>query len=82
MNKRIPAVLTIEPHSVEVREIPIPEIGDGDVLLAVSAGGICGSDLPCWRHLTVRPAENPRTLADLDEVALAFGFAPQTLRVW
>jgi len=34
-----------EPHSVEMREIPIPEIGETDVLVAVQAVGICGSDL-------------------------------------
>ncbi len=34
-----------EPNSVELREIPIPEIGPDDVLLAVRAIGICGSDL-------------------------------------
>jgi len=34
-----------EPNSVELRELPIPEIGETDVLLAVQAVGICGSDL-------------------------------------
>ena len=34
-----------EPHSVELRELPIPEIGEEDVLLRVQAVGICGSDL-------------------------------------
>jgi len=34
-----------EPHSVELREIPVPDIGDDDVLFAVQAVGICGSDL-------------------------------------
>ena len=34
-----------EPGCVELREIPVPEIGDTDVLLAVQAVGICGSDL-------------------------------------
>ena len=34
-----------EPHSVELRDIPIPEIGDEDVLFKVHAVGICGSDL-------------------------------------
>ncbi len=34
-----------EPHSVELRELPQPEIGEEDVLLAVEAVGICGSDL-------------------------------------
>lgn len=34
-----------EPHSVELREIPVPEIGEEDVLFKVQAVGICGSDL-------------------------------------
>jgi L-iditol 2-dehydrogenase len=34
-----------EPGSVELREVPVPEIGDEDVLLKVEAVGICGSDL-------------------------------------
>ena len=33
------------PHSVELRELPIPEIGEDDVLFSVKAAGICGSDL-------------------------------------
>ena len=34
-----------EPGSVELREIPVPEIGEDDVLLSVQAVGVCGSDL-------------------------------------
>jgi alcohol dehydrogenase/L-iditol 2-dehydrogenase len=34
-----------KPGSVELRELPIPEIGEDDVLLSVRAVGICGSDL-------------------------------------
>lgn len=34
-----------EPHSVELREVPVPEIGEEDVLLKVEAVSICGSDL-------------------------------------
>jgi len=43
----MPALLNFapEPHSVEMRELPIPEIGAQDVLLQVKAVGICGSDL-------------------------------------
>jgi len=33
------------PHSVELREVAVPEIGEDDVLLAVQAVGVCGSDL-------------------------------------
>lgn len=34
-----------EKGSVECRELPLPVIGDHDVLLAVKAAGVCGSDL-------------------------------------
>lgn len=34
-----------DPHSVELRELPVPEIGEEDVLFNVQAVGICGSDL-------------------------------------
>lgn len=34
--------------SVELRDIPVPEIGDDDVLLEVANVGVCGSDLHQW----------------------------------
>ncbi|MBV9266483.1 MAG: zinc-binding dehydrogenase [Acidobacteriaceae bacterium] len=37
-----------EPFSVELREVPIPEISDTDVLVRVGAASICGSDLHQW----------------------------------
>src|SRR5690349_24616690 len=36
---------SLEPLAVELREIPIPEIGDHDVLLEVGAVSVCGSDV-------------------------------------
>jgi len=33
------------PYSVELRELPVPEIGEEDTLLKVEAAAICGSDL-------------------------------------
>jgi L-iditol 2-dehydrogenase len=33
------------PGNVELREVPVPEIGDDDILLEVALCGICGSDL-------------------------------------
>src|SRR5690349_20264467 len=35
----------LEPMAVELREIPVPEIGDTDVLLQVGAVSVCGSDV-------------------------------------
>ena len=37
-----------EKHSVEIREIERPEIGEEDILLEVANVGVCGSDLHQW----------------------------------
>lgn len=39
------AVQLLAPNRVEVREVPVPEPGAGQVLLKVAAAGMCGSDL-------------------------------------
>lgn len=46
----MPAVVNyaLESHSVELREVSVPEIGEEDVLLQVKAASICGSDLHQW----------------------------------
>jgi threonine dehydrogenase-like Zn-dependent dehydrogenase len=36
---------------MELRQVPVPEIGDGDVLLKVKAAGLCGSDINSWKGL-------------------------------
>jgi len=48
--ERQPAVVTFDrkPYSVELREVPVPAIGEEDVLLEVAAVGVCGSDLHMW----------------------------------
>ena len=45
-----PAVVNFSstPHSVELREVSRPEPGADDVILAVEAVGVCGSDLHQW----------------------------------
>lgn len=45
-----PAIVNFEnkPNAVELREVPLPTIGDEDVLLEVHAVGVCGSDLHQW----------------------------------
>lgn len=42
-----PAVVhyALEPLAVELREVPVPEPGEGEVLLAVGAVSVCGSDV-------------------------------------
>ena len=45
-----PAVVNYAPEkgSVELRDVPRPEISTEDVLLEVGAVGVCGSDLHQW----------------------------------
>jgi L-iditol 2-dehydrogenase len=42
-----PAIVhyALEPLAVELREVPVPDIGEDDVLLAVGAVSVCGSDV-------------------------------------
>ncbi|GAA3779041.1 L-idonate 5-dehydrogenase [Streptomyces coacervatus] len=35
---------------LRVDELPVPEPGPGEALIAVRYGGVCGSDLHYWRH--------------------------------
>jgi len=48
-----------EPLSVELREVPLPEIGERDVLLRVGAVSVCGSDLHQWRGSHAWPVNYP-----------------------
>ena len=59
-----PAVVNFaeEPHSVEIREIEMPEIGPDDVLLQVAAVGVCGSDLHQWTSQHSWPVNYPVVL--------------------
>src|SRR2546426_55588 len=38
------AIVQTAPRTLELRELPLPEIGPDDALLQVEACGICGSD--------------------------------------
>ncbi|NCO34130.1 MAG: hypothetical protein AUJ92_03845 [Armatimonadetes bacterium CG2_30_59_28] len=38
------AALNVGPHRFEVREVPVPDLAEGEVLVRVKATGICGSD--------------------------------------
>ena len=57
----MPAIVNYgrEPLSVELREVPVPEIGSQDVLLRVRAVSICGSDLHQWRGAHSWPVNYP-----------------------
>ena len=59
-----PAVVTYaaEKHAVELRDVPLPEIGPEDVLLEVGAVGVCGSDLHMWTCQHSWPVNYPCVL--------------------
>lgn len=45
------AVVKVRPErgGMEIREVPIPSVGSGDVLIRVEATSICGTDLHIWQ---------------------------------
>ncbi|WP_026950586.1 zinc-binding dehydrogenase [Algoriphagus mannitolivorans] len=61
---KIPAVVNYseQKYSVEIREIPIPEIGEEDILLEVENVGVCGSDLHQWTSDHSWPVNYPVVL--------------------
>ena len=42
-------------HDVRLEEMPVPQIGPGEVLMRVEASGICGTDLLEWYRLHKAP---------------------------
>jgi L-iditol 2-dehydrogenase len=42
-------------RDVRIEEMPVPEIGDGEILLKVMASGICGSDVIEWYRVPKAP---------------------------
>ena len=52
----------LEPLAVELREIPIPQVGDGEVLLEVGAVSVCGSDVHQSRNTHSWPVNIPVVL--------------------
>ncbi len=50
------------PYKVELREKPVPEIEDDEVLLAVRGVGVCRSDLHQWHASHSWPVNYPVTL--------------------
>jgi L-iditol 2-dehydrogenase len=64
MTQVMPAVVQydLKPHSVEVREMPVPEIGEEDVLLQVGAVSVCGSDVHQYHGSQSWPVRTPVVL--------------------
>ena len=51
------AVYAEEPYKIGIRDIPVPEIGEDEVLVKVAYTGICGSDLHAFhgKHAFRKP---------------------------
>src|SRR6266545_971749 len=53
MSQTMPAVVHYEHRdgAVELREVPVPEFGEEDVLVQVRSVSVCGSDVHMWRNV-------------------------------
>lgn len=49
----------LEPKALELRELPVPKPGAGEILLRVGAAAICGSDLAMYRGTFDHPMQVP-----------------------
>lgn len=49
MQKTMKGVVPVGDYKVEIRDLPIPEPGEGEVLIEVKCAGICGSDVNTFR---------------------------------
>ena len=49
-------------NAVELRDLPVPEIGEDDVLFSVRAAGVCGSDLHQYAGKQSWPVNYPVVL--------------------
>ena len=78
-----PAVVNYgpQPHSVELREIPVPAIGPDDVLLKIAAVGVCGSDLHQWTAEHSWPVNYPVTLGH-EFAGTTRSAVPMSNRLW
>ena len=47
------------PGELEIKDMPVPEIGDDDILLETKATGICGWDIEMWQHKMANPVTVP-----------------------
>lgn len=55
------AAITFGPRDIQVEEVPMPRIDEGEVLIKVKAAGICGSDLHYHRKESIN--RKPRFIA-------------------
>ena len=71
MPKTMRAGVYREKGVVRVEEVPVPEVGDGEVLIKVAACGICGTDI---KKIFQRYVEPPQILGhELAGTVVAIG---------
>ena len=46
MSQKMTAAVLYAPGDIRIEEVPVPTIGQGDLLVSVAACGVCGSDIP------------------------------------
>lgn len=56
------ALVNIAPEEVQLREVAVNDIGEGEALLRVGAVGICGSDIHQWHGTNSWEVNHPVTL--------------------
>ena len=54
MNRKMKALLYTGPYRLSMTEVPIPQVGEDEVLIRVKACGICGSDVHGYTGKTGR----------------------------
>lgn len=47
--KMMKAAVLAGPRQIEIKELPVPEVGPGEIEITVSACGVCGSDIHMWK---------------------------------
>ena len=47
--KMMKAAVLVGEKQIEMKELPVPEVGKGEIEITVSACGVCGSDVHMWK---------------------------------
>src|SRR5438034_741617 len=87
MTRTSRAIVQTAPRTLELRELPLPEIGPDDALLQVEACGVCGSDYEQYEaalpvRFPVIPGHEPvGRIAEIGvETLIPCGFCPNCVR--
>ena len=41
--------MLVGPKKIEIQEVPLPELGEDDILIKVEGAGVCGTDVHEWK---------------------------------